>query len=397
MKVIIRLAEHLGDSADHRGVAARIELGTGIERHTVAALLRNEAKYVSLEALGRLCEYLVEEHKVDRRLLPGALLGCVPEDFWRMLAGCEQLDFCLGTRVSRQWPGADYVMATDSRLQGVLLSKVSRSGRASAPPQPGGGKPAPQHGTAVAEEPADGHCHPMFHLLRGPSRESTPEDPGANWAKICRDASQLYYNRACPKRNATLALGSIKVNPLVELMLADAFSTQPFVVQDQVARPKDRGCPIWFRFREGDPKPPSCCGGLRLAASVTTDKPGIYYENDDGKWEPCLVDERNDAAFLFYRHRPNRGRVEVACGGFSSRATHCLTENIEAIVAALGEPQFKTENLRVGMYVIRFAFSQGPGERKRHDNERPPKTRVVPLSEKVLARRLRRPTDDGRP
>ncbi|MGA2033604.1 MAG: helix-turn-helix transcriptional regulator [Thermoguttaceae bacterium] len=397
MKVIIRLAEHLGEAAHQHGVAARIEKRTGIERHTVAALLHNEAKYVSLEAIGKLCEYLVEEHRVERRLLPGVLLGRVPEDFWQMLAGCEQLDFCLGTRVSRQWRDAEYVMATDSRLQGVLLSKVSRFCDALAPPQAPPGKAAPQQDVAAARKYADGHCHPMFHLLRGPGRDATPEDPGPDWAKICLGASQLYQQRECPKRNATLALGSIKVNPMVELMLANIFSTEPFVVQDKVARPRDRRCPLWFCFRESDPKPPSCCGGVRLAAGATAGKPGLYYERDDGKWEPCLVDERNDAAFLFYRHRLGSGRVEVACGGFSSRATHCLTEDIEAIVAALGEPQFETNDLRVGMYVIRFTFGQGSGGRRRPDSERPFRTEVLPLAQKVLARRLLRQTGGGRP
>jgi hypothetical protein len=379
MKISIRFAEHLQGPLDRRGLIAEIEQFTGIERHTVSALLNNTAKYVSLDALARISDYLVKKHGVDPSLLPGALLGRDPEHFWEALATCEQLDFCLGTRISPEWPGSDYVMSADARLQGRLLSTISRFATGV------GTKPA----KSVKEPASRGRC-PNFHLVTAPDREVTVQDPGSQWPDLRHGAEQLYESLRPRKRSAVIALGSVKVNPMVELLLAQAFSATPFVTQDDVLSPQDRRCPILFRYRDYDPQPPSCAGGMELAAELPASQPGLYYETKGGSWELCPWDPASsDVAFLFYRYFPPTAQVEVTCGGFSGRATSCLTEQLEEITSELGEPQYVSEHLHLGLYVIHFTFDPADTDFDQYRDDRPFETRVIRLDDAVIARRLK--------
>ena len=195
-------------------------------------------------------------------------------------------------------------------------------------------------------------------------------------------------------RSALIALGSIKVNPVVELMLAKTFGAEAFSSEDHVPKPTDRHSPILCRYRGDeskyrDPQPPSFCGGLRLAEQTEADKPGFYYQMENGQWGCCPWDPRSsDAAFVFYAYWPNTARGEVACGGFSSQATHCLTERLEAIVPKLGEPQFVSDQIHVGLYLIRFTFDRTDSDNGRFKDNAPFKYDVIAVSSEALARRL---------
>ncbi|MGA2068497.1 MAG: hypothetical protein ABSG86_26220 [Thermoguttaceae bacterium] len=418
MKISLRLAELLGDKANRRGVLSEIQEECGIERHTVVSWLGNKARYVSLDALGQIADYLAKRG-VNRDILPGALLGRDPEYFWEALATCKRLHFCLGTRRSPQWAGSDYVMSSDALLQGQMLTEISNrvyraNGAAAAEsPRPPGGEsqaggragearhdqgahpsqPAFQGG--VTEQAVAHSLFPEFHLLAGPERTMTAANLGRNWAKSKAEALKLYDEFSPEACSALIALGSIKVNPLVEVILARAFSAAPFVTQDDVERPRDRKCPILFRYREEDkvfghdPQPPACCGGVKLAANTPAPLYGMYHETLTGKWEGCPWDlASNDVAFLFYAYRPANVQVEVACGGFSARATRCLAAKLQEITRKLGKPQLMSESLHMGVYLINFAFDPEDQNYSRDYDERDCDVEVIALDEKVLSTRL---------
>lgn len=422
MKISIRLAALLEKHGRRRrGLIAEIEKRAKIERHTVAGLLNNTAKYVSIDALARICDYLIDVHGVPADILPGALLVRNPERFWEMLAACQRLEFCIGTRVSKDWPGAEYVMATDSRLQGVLLSRLSRLDEHRAAPSPAQAAEAARKEESKQKPPEQERAgpgapagpgplrrqHAQFHLVAAPSRRATAQAPGANWAKVVARANGVYQKSgggpSAPgapggtadegpgQWSALFALGSVKVNPVVELVLATAFGGSPFVSLDnKLAKAVQRPCPMLFRYRDDDPQPPSFCGGVQIAADTPAPKPGLYYESDKGKWECCPWDaESGDAAFVFYASYPHLARVEVACGGFSSRATDCLTNALNEIIPALGEPQYKSRQVAAGMYLVEFHFEPGGAGENGPQPGRLRDFKVVPVPEKALARRLK--------
>jgi len=428
MKISLRLAEQLGADANRHGVLAEIEKHSGVERHTVASWLNNTARYVSLDALGRVADYLVKRG-TEKDLLPGALLGRDPEYFWDALASCKNLHFCLGTRTSPQWPGSDYVMSADAHLQGRMLTEISNrvyraNGAVATESRGANEEETAQHGIerrtergteeairrengggrqpgavpeAISHEQRLAHSlFPEFNLLPGPDRKLTAENAGDNWLRSKRAATKLYDNFRAQPSSALIALASVKVNPIVEIMLAKAFRTEPFVSQDDVAKPRDRKCPILFRYREKkderwdrDPQPPSCCGGVRLAAKTRAPRYGIYYETKTGRWEACEWEPASDdVAFLFYAYRPSIVQVEVACGGFSARATRCLTRKLDEITGQLGTPQFVSDSLHVGLYLIKFRFDAGDTDYTRDRDDRECEVDVIRLDEGVLGGRL---------
>ncbi len=420
MKISIRLASLLEHARNRRGLIAEIEKYTGIERHTVTGLLNNTVKYISLDALAKISDYLIAVHGVDPAILPGALLGRDPERFWEMLSSCGQVEFCVGARVSPDWPGAEYVMSTDSRLQGMLLSKLSQweiqqmhspaLSPAQAPLQGELAKPANFSSPVARLEPTKEHPfgrirrqHPRFHLVAAPERHIRPDSPGPQWAEIVARARAVYENGPetpseetrwpwqppAAHGRALVALGSVKVNPVVELILAHAFGAEPFASLDQLPKASLRPCPLLFRYRDDDPQPPSFCGGVQIAADTPAPWPGIYYEAQPGQWACCPWDQKtSDAAFLMFAMYPARARVEVACGGFSSRATHCLTDKLDEIISALGEPLFSSPQLVLGMYVIQFRFAPEQSAHQAPKEPEPIEYRVLPISEEVLSQRL---------
>lgn len=385
MKLSICLAQVLGYSKNcPRGEIKRICDETGLERHQVSDLLHNRAQYVSLPTLARLCNYLIQYRQIDPRSLPGALFSRDPEGFWELLADRHQLELCIGVRHADKFERL-FVVMSDSYLQGELLHNItSRTGTAV--------KHVTNAATAdhLPNKPARQHLE--FRLVSAPSRLDDPPSP-YDLEAIRREAEDVYSRFAKNDRDrALVGLGSIKVNPVVELILANAFQAQPFESQDTVARPRDRACPFLFRYRVEDAKPPSCCGGMRLSEAEAGDRPGIYYETASGKWACCPWDGKHDAALVFYAHHIPQRRLEMVLAGFSGRGTQCLANFLRDTTVQLWPPSYDDPELRIGAFVIQFTFKQASREPGTWAHDRPASTRVIPLSADVLRRRL----DSGR-
>src|SRR3954452_8511578 len=127
MRYSFRLAEVVGHMPDPRkrpGTIKAICEYTGLDRHQVAALLKNEVKYVPLDALSKLCAYLIERGKATANELPGRLFGVEPEHFWELLARRRRLELCLGVRQGEEKDTLDdaWVVASDAVLLGELLN-----------------------------------------------------------------------------------------------------------------------------------------------------------------------------------------------------------------------------------------------------------------------------------
>ncbi len=283
---------------------------TGLDRHQVAALLKNEVKYIPLKALSRLCDYLIEHGHCTADQLPGALFAVEPENFWEMLARRRRLAMCLGVRrdIEVDSPDVSYVVASDSVLMGEILSGVTTLG-----------------GTAQLKRDEAGEDrspipHPE-HL-----KQILVWSPGQiNDSELIAQAEYSYreFSDASGDK-ALVCLGSTKSNPVVEIVMALAFGCDPFVSQDGVEKPTDRSCPVFFRYREFDPHPASCVGGLSLARGHEDLEPGIYYETAEGTWVPANSGKKSQhVAMVFYIHRESQGRLEMALGAFRVGPRDC--------------------------------------------------------------------------
>ncbi len=383
MQYSFRLAELLGHAPDPRrrpGTIKAIVEHTGLDRHQVAALLRNEVKYIPLKALSRLCDYLIEHGFVSADQLPGALFAVEAENFWELLARRRRLELCVGVRRAEQkeWPEGALVMASDSVLLGELLNGVSTLG-----------------GTAKLLRSAETDNGTTARPLPHPEhlKQSLVWSPGQGTDQEVHSRANYVYDDfvKSAKDKALICLGSMKSNPVFERVVSRAFGCSPYATQDESAKPGDRCCPFFLRYRDFDPHPPSCCGGMKLSKSDKSTAAGIYYEQADGKWELCPWSEKEmDVAIVFYIHRESQGWLEMALGGFSGRATRLLAKTLATRAEDFWPPVYSAHGINVGAFVVQYTLS--PQEAKNQDILRTDlmaNANVIRLDGKAIERRLR--------
>jgi hypothetical protein len=401
MRYSFRLAEVVGHVPDPRkrpGTIKAICEYTGLDRHQVAALLKNEVKYIPLDALSKLCEYLIDRGFATADELPGRLFGVEPEHFWELLARRKRLVLCLGVRRGDAAGSLDdaWVVASDSVLLGELLSGVttlggtaqlSGTGQLARRTEPSLEDRIQQDGDAVPADPHPERLHQS--LVWSPGQAALDE-----CLAMARGTYESFSGTAGDK--ALVCLGSNKSNPVVELLLASAFGSEPFVSQDGVPSPATRSCPIFLRYRDNDPQPPSLCGGLRLAAKgQPSNKPGIYYETANGEWDLCpWTADKHDAAFLFYIHRESQGHMEMALGGFSGRATRLLARLLARRGEEFWPPVYDGQGIQIGAFVVQFTYP-GPASEDRDllRTDLHAEGKIIRLDAEVIARRMQQPVE----
>ena len=388
MRYSFRLSELLGHTPDAKrrpGTIKAIVDHTGLDRHQISALLNNEVKYIPLLALSRLSDYLVEHGFASADQLPGALFAVEPENFWELLARRQRFELCLGVRSAEKsnWHEGAWVMAADSVLLGELLNGVSTLGgtakylKRTTAKDGDAGEP---HGSVDAPPQPE---HLKQTLVWAP--EHSPKD---EVEPLARQAYLDFVQSGNDK--ALVCIGSAKSNPVTELVFSKAFGATPFESEDGLAAAAERTCPIFLRYRANDPQPPSCVGGVQLSAAESADAPGIYYETKDGDWACAGWDEnRHDAAMVFYVHRESQGRLEMALGGFSARATRLLARTLATRSEEFWPPVYNSRGVQLGAFIVQYTLKprdQQPRNALVTAEVAAPK--VIPLATEAIARRL---------
>lgn len=378
MRYEFRLAELLGYNPDRRkrpGTIKAIVEYTGLDRHQVASLLKNEAKYIPLEALSRLCDYLVEHGYASGEQLPGALFAVRPEHFWEVIARRRKLEICVGVRRpdDKDAPESAWVVASDAVLMGEVLNGVSTLG-----------------GTdklikTDSEESSDANkaaSHPDMlkqTLVWSPGNVENDVVNGR-----AREVHDEFSSTAGDK--AMICLGSVKSNPVVEMIFADAFHGTAFETQDNIEKATDRRCPFFLRYRPNDPKVASISAGERLSRTDTSEQPGIYYENAAGEW---IYAGGQDTALVFYIYRESLGRLEMVLSGFSGRATRLLSRTLSNRSEAFWPPVYQENYLQVGAYIVQYEIA---GEAAQADDilrtDVMGNPTITPIPKEAIARRL---------
>lgn len=365
MRYSFRLAEVVGHVPDPRkrpGTIKAICDYTMLDRHQVAALLKNEVKYIPLDALSKLCDYLIEKGFATAEELPGRLFAVEPEHFWELLARRRRLELCLGVRRGEPGDSLDdaWVVASDSVLLGELLNGVTSLGGTSRFKRE-------RDPDAPAETSADPHPEQLHQsLVFSPGQSSF-----ADYVELARNVYDGFCSAAGDK--ALICLGSNKSNPVVELLLAEAFGANPFETQDTLPVASKRNCPIFIRYRSHDPQTPSCCGGNELSKSEKAPVPGIYYEKSDGSWDVCPWElNKQDAAMVFYIHRESQGRLEMMLGGYSGRATRLLARMLARRGEEFWPPVYSGHGIQIGAFVVKFKLQN------QHDSD--PKSLLTDLA-----------------
>ncbi|HMO13475.1 MAG TPA: helix-turn-helix transcriptional regulator [Pirellulaceae bacterium] len=390
MQYSFRLAELLKHEPDPRkrpGTIKTIVDYTGLDRHQVAALLKNEVKYIPLEALSRLCDYLIEHGIATADQLPGALFAIEPENFWEMLARRRRMEMCLGVRrdMDTEESGVAFVSASDSVIMGQILSGVTTLGGTASHigKQPVAQTPATDLDHQRSNQKLPQPEHWIQSLVWSPGQVS--ED------KVIERAHEVYRNFAETRGDkALVCLGSMKSNPVTELVMSNGFICDPFVSQDDVDEPQQRKCPFFIRYRDKDPQPVSCFGGVKLAKSDKRNSPGIYYELANGNWE--LANKKGDTqlvAFLCYVYRESLGRLEMSLGGFSGKATRELAKLVATQADQFWPASCSEGGTQIGAFIIEFDRSESDSEDEiLQATAEQAVSRVIRIAPEAIARRL---------
>ncbi len=383
MQYSFRLAELLGHVPDPRkrpGTIKSVVEYTGLDRHQVAALLKNEVKYIPLKALSRLCDYLIEHGHATADQLPGALFAVEPENFWELLARRRRLEMCIGVRcdVEAENPEVSYVVASDSVLMGEVLNGVTTLGGTAKL------KKTDELGVTNGSE-RDGIPHPE-HL-----KQSLVWSPGqASDDEVRRRANKIYSEFSDSKGDkALVGIGSTKSNPIVEIVLSRAFNCDPFVSQDDVDESSQRSIPFFMRYRDHDPHPASCVAGLNLSKKESKLAPGIYFETADGTWQACnSKNNKEEVAFVFYVHRESQGRLEMVLGGFSGKATRLLGRALATRAEDFWPPVYQTQGIQIGAFIVQFSLPSGKKETDILRTDLVATTTVTPIPAEAFERRV---------
>ncbi len=379
MRYAFRLAELLGHTPDRRkrpGTIKAIVEHTGLDRHQVASLLKNEAKYIPLDALSRLCDYLIDNGHATADELPGALFAVNAENFWEMLARRGDIEIVVGVRMGdSDAPESAMVVASDSVIVGELLNGVSTLGgiaKHAASGEPGDGKP---------------HDVPM------PDRvgQTLVWSPGQVSLQDARTRSQEVFEgfvEATGDRGM-VCIGSIKSNPCTELIFSDAFGCMPFVTEDDVDDVSARSCPFFLRYRESDPKPDSASAGVRLSKNEDAPEPGFYYEKDDGTWQ-YAGGKNQDSALVFYLFREALGRLDMVLSGFSGRATRLLAKTLANRGEEFWPPVYMENGIQLGAFLVTYESSDTKASRDDLLHNPGGAATIMPLPTKAIERRMSR-------
>src|SRR6056297_1783776 len=383
MRYAFRLAELLGHSPDRRkrpGTIKAIVEHTGLDRHQVAALLKNEAKYIPLEALSKLCDYLIDNGHARASELPGALFAVKPENFWETLARRRNIEIVVGVRQAEADPASAWVVASDSVLIGELLSGISTLG-GNAKMQPA---PTPD-GEADADDDDKaqlGHPERLQQTLVWSPGHVSPADTQQRAKAVHETFVETQGDRAL------ISIGSVKSNPVAEMIFADAFGCTPFASEDDLDDSSSRACPFFLRYRENDPKPSAASAGVQLSKNEKVDKPGIYYEKDDGQWVWAGGDKSKDAALVFYVYREPLGRLELVLSGFSGRATRLLAKTLASRSEEFWPPVYEEPGLQIGAYIVQYGVDEEDSDLLQTNFSAAPK--VIKLSSEAIRRRMQR-------
>ncbi len=378
MRYAFRLAELLGHTPDRRkrpGTIKNIVEYTGLDRHQVAALLKNEAKYIPIDALSRLCDYLIEHGYAKADELPGALFAIKPENFWELLARRRRLEICVGVRRPNddQFADAAWIVASDAVLAGEVLNGVSTLG---------GTAKAIKNKLGARVEAAP-HLENLKQTLVW-SPGVLPDD------EIQSQSKDVYEGFAEIDGDKSLVcLGSVKSNLMVEMVMSSAFGCDPFTTQDTVTTARERSCPFFLRYRDNDPHPPACSAGMRLSKTEKADRPGLYYEQSDGSWAFAGGSSPGqDAALVFYIYRESLGRLEMVLSGFSGRATRLLARTLAHQAEVFWPPIYQENYLQIGAYIVQYASTAESEQEDILRTDLLGESTVIPLPMESIQRRL---------
>ena len=299
MRIELRVRQILEELGKNEyGIESKMARELKLNRHTIRNILHNQAVKPSLDTLGRICVWLLE-NGAPPEWLPGRLLGARPSGLWAAIGGMPKVAFFLGL-YDHRLKGAytdDYL--TIAHYDGAVLSKMI------------------QHLSSSADT---GTARPVIHVQYVPFHHVPKSKRTGDWFHDDKKRALETFRRMRESgaQTATLMLGSQRVNYLVECFVANLFGCEPFSEP-----PPDRIPPVYLCYRDSDPAVNSCFGGHRSPdGTAARGIPGTYYRDEDGWRLTAWEENRTDSGIVIVIREETR--LEMALFGLSGRATSAI-------------------------------------------------------------------------
>jgi hypothetical protein len=300
---------------DRHGVIQDIADATSVNRQTIAKLYHGTGDKVSLGVIERLVEWLVK-NGVEAEDLPSRLIGAVPE-LWDRIRMSRKVRLYVGAlnaegQIAEHLP--PLIPQGDSAVVARLVEKLSE-----CDPAPGFEIENVPFRTPVEASAIPPSEYPHDLGRRRASYDDRLIDPGLLFKQMRSD------ERSC----TSFVVGSQKVNTLLEYLVADTFSCEPFKSRAH-GRPV---VPFYVLYRRRDPNVISCFGGREGPEGVSPDSaPGVYMLDDNGSWQrfPARdrgtkdVCEETSVGVIVTIYRKPTESLEIALFGFSGNATEAI-------------------------------------------------------------------------
>ncbi|MHC4415946.1 MAG: helix-turn-helix domain-containing protein [Planctomycetota bacterium] len=295
----------------------------GVNRHTIRKLYNNQARNVSLETIGKLCDWLEERHLCEG--LPGALFAARPSQLMRAVAEPRLVTMYLGEYRSEGFP-RQWVSRDDAAAASMIVQQLSRLGPS-----------APQFT----------HIHVPSHVPVGPGRVKA-----SDLAPDIKAAQQIFARmRSDQSQGTSVLIGSQRANYLVELFVSELFRCDGFTARGSTV-------PFYLKYQEPE-RVESCFGGDRAPTRRGAEaSPGIFYRPQGRGWL-CAesLPGRRGAGIVIIRREPGLGRLEIAVFGLSAIATAAMGK-----ILCEGPDRFwsltgSRGGIEVGIYVCSFPLS----------------------------------------
>ena len=320
MHTEFRLKKILDDAGlDKHGRIQRIVQGTGVNRHTIRKIYNNEATNVSLETVGRICEWLEERGLCEG--LPGALFAARPSKLFGAMAAPGLITFYLGEYRSTGFPNFR-VARDDAAAASMLVPSLSR----------------PAHSPRLLFT----HVHVPSHI------PGDHEEVKALSFKADKNSAAAIFRRMRKDRagGTAVLIGSQRANYLVEWFVSDLFGCPAFEPGGDV--------PVYLTYHE-KARVASCFGGNHPPTGRGADEPpGIYYRTGR-KWLALPSEpRRRGAGVVIVRRDPGFGRLELAVFGVSAISTAAMAKIICDTPDRFWPSGRVQAGLEVGIYLCSF-------------------------------------------
>ena len=90
---------------------------------------------------------------------------------------------------------------------------------------------------------------------------------------------------------------------------------------------------------------------------------------------------------VFYVYRESQGRLEMVLGGYAGRGTRLLAKTLETRAQEFWPPTYRQQGVQIGAFIIEYTLRERAQDRNFLETPPAATTRVIPIDERVLARR----------